>query len=101
MIRALNDPTAVEPYYEFLARFQIEDINSAIRSLYSLSSMDSDIVDEQLNQLVARNYEFIDKAEAASAKDTNAAMRFTEYIPTMVASFKLGADMLSMLTTML
>lgn len=101
LIRALNDPTAVEPYYEFLARFQIEDINSAIRSLYSLSSMDSDIVDEQLNQLVARNYEFIDKSEAASAKDTNAAMRFTEYIPTMVASFKLGADMLSMLTTML
>lgn len=101
LTRALNDPTAVEPYYEFLARFKIEDINSAIRSLYSLSSMDSDIVDEQLNQLVERNYEFIDKSEAACTQDTNAVMRFTEYIPTIVAAFKMAADMLSMVMTML
>lgn len=63
--------------------------------------MDSDIVDEQLNQLVERNYEFIDKSEAASTQDTNAAMRFTEYIPTIVAAFKMAADMLSMVMTML
>ena len=89
LTRILNDPTAVEPYYEFLARFKILDINSAIRNLYSLSNTDLDSTEEQLNQLVKRNYEIIDKTETDSMIDRNAMMKFTEYMPVILASFKM------------
>lgn len=101
LTRVINEPTAVEPYYEFLARFKILDINSAIRNMYSLSNADIDSADEQLNQLVERNYEIINKTEMSAMESSDAMMRFTEYIPVTLASFKMGADMLSLITTML
>lgn len=99
--RIEEDSTAVEPYYEFLARFHILDISSAIRNLYSLSDVDSVNMDKQLSLLVERNYEIINKNEIAASIDRNAVLHFSEYIPVTLASVKLGIDMLCLIGVML
>lgn len=99
--RIEEDPTAVEPYYEFLARFKLLDISAAIRNLYSLSDVDRADMDEQLSLLVERNYEIINKNEQASLIDRNSVLHFSEYIPVTFASVKLGLDMICLVNLML
>ena len=99
--RIEEDPTAVEPYYEFLARFKLLDISAAIRNLYSLSDVDRADMDEQLALLVERNYEIINKNEQASLIDRNSVLHFSEYIPVTFASVKLGLDMICLVNLML
>lgn len=101
LTRIEEDPTAVEPYYEFLARFHLLDISAAIRNLYSLSDSDSVDMDEQLASLVERNYEIINKNEQAASSDRNAVLRFSEYIPVTLASVKLGIDMICLVNTLM
>lgn len=76
LTRIEENPTAVEPYYEFLARFRILDISSAIRNLYSISDNNSEDMDKQLNSLIERNYSIINKNEIASYEDRNAKTAF-------------------------
>lgn len=92
--RIEEDPTAVEPYYEFLARFKLFDISAAVRNLYSLSDVDSVNMDKQLSTLIERNYEIINKNEVASVLDRSSVLHFSEYIPVVIASVKLGLDMI-------
>lgn len=98
LTRIEENPTAVEPYYEFLARFHILDISSAIRNLYSISDNNSEDMDKQLNSLIERNYSIINKNEIASYEDRNAALHFSENIPIIIASIKLGIDMLALIS---
>lgn len=99
--RIEKDPASVEPYYEFLARFHILDISSAIRNLYTLSDSGSSNMEEQLAMLVKRNYEIINKNEIAASSDRNAVLHFTEYIPILIASVKLGIDMICLISIMI
>lgn len=99
--RIEKDPAAVEPYYEFLARFHILDISSAIRNLYTLSDTGSLNMEEQLALLVKRNYEIINKNEIAASADRNAVLRFSEYVPLLIASVKLGVDMICLISVMI
>lgn len=101
LTRITKEPTAVEPYYEFLSRFNMLDINSAVRNLYSLSDNNSEDMDKQLNELVKRNYKIIDKSESDGMEDINSLMRFSEYIPAVLGSLKMAMDMISLITTML
>lgn len=96
-----QDPSNVEPYYEFLARFHIMDISAAIRNLYSISESDTSSMDSQLAYLIKRNYEIINKNEVVANNDKNAVLRFSESIPIFIASFKLGIDVLCLLGIMI
>lgn len=99
--RIEEDPTDVTPFYEFLARFHILDISAAIRNLYSLSEIEKDEMEEQLSLLIKRNYEIINKNEIDSSKDRNSALHFSEYIPVIIASGKIGVDMICLISIML
>ena len=99
--RIQETPTAVEPYYEFLARFHLTDVSSAIRNLYSLSDMDDKRKEENLGQLTKRNYAIINNNELKVMDDATAAMRFTEYMPIFIACGKLAFDIINLLDCML
>lgn len=96
-----DNPLDVEPYYEFLARFHLLDINAAIRNLYSLSDADINTMDEQLSALIKRNYELINKNETGASSDRISVMKFSEYIPVLFASLKLGIDMVCLVSIMI
>ena len=99
--RIQEEPTAVEPYYEFLARFHLTDVSSAVRNLYSLSDMDDERKEENLGQLTKRNYAIINDNEIKSMNDTTSAMRFSEYIPVFIACGKLAFDIMNLLECMM
>ncbi len=89
-----QNPSDVEPYYNFMSIFGILDISSMVRTLYSLSELSTESADEAINGLIKRNYELMDKHEADKNKDTISTMKFAEYIPTVFVSFKIAVDMM-------
>ena len=78
----------------FLSEFDVMDIQSAVRMLYSIGDLDRDSMNQTINALVRRNYELSDKAEAARYLDSTSMMRFSEYIPTFFVAFKMAVDMM-------
>ena len=56
------NPSDIMPYYSFLSEFDVMDIQSAVRMLYSIGDLDRDSMNQTINALVRRNYELSDKA---------------------------------------
>ena len=88
------NPSDIMPYYSFLSEFEVMDIQSAVRMLYSIGDLDRDSMNQTINALVRRNYELSDKAETARYLDSTSMMRFSEYIPTFFVAFKMAVDMM-------
>lgn len=88
------NPSDIKPYYEFLSEFNVMDIQSAVRMLYSIGDLDKDSMNQTINALVRRNYELSDKAENARYMDSTSMMRFSEYVPTFFVAFKMAVDMM-------
>ncbi|MGN0317543.1 MAG: hypothetical protein ACI4E1_06335 [Lachnospira sp.] len=94
-ITALNaDPSDVRPYYDFMQEFQSKDISTMTRMLYSITTVDDSNVEDTINLLIRRNYELMEKYERDRIADKESIMRFQEYIPTLLAAFKIGIDMM-------
>jgi hypothetical protein len=96
-----ENPSDVTPYYEFLSEFQVLDISSSVRILYSLTENDDESADKTLQTLILRNYELMEQYETANNKDTISVMQFAEYIPTFFVSVKVAADMLLIISNYL
>lgn len=88
------NPSDIMPYYSFLSEFEVMDIQSAVRMLYSIGDLDRESMNQTINALVRRNYELSDKAETARYLDSTSMMRFSEYIPTFFVAFKMAVDMM-------
>ncbi len=101
-IMALEDsPSDVRAYYDFMQEFQILDISSMVKTLYSVSELESENIDRTMNTLIRRNYEMVDKHEEMRNQDSISALRFGEYIPMVFVSCKIAVDMLLIITNYL
>ena len=78
--------------------FEILDICSTVRTLYSVSELPSDDIDEMMNTIIKRNNELVDKHEEIKNQSNISAMKFAEYIPMIFVSIKIAADMLLVIT---
>ncbi|MBQ4282967.1 MAG: hypothetical protein IJB96_03465 [Lachnospira sp.] len=96
-----ESPTDVRPYYTFMNEYGILDISSTVKTLYSVSELESDNTDRLLNSLIRRNYEMVDKHEELSNADSISVLKFSEYIPMIFVALKLGADMLLIISNYL
>ena len=96
-----SNPTDIVPYYNFMSEFEIADISSTVKTLYSIYEMDSDNTDNVLNELIRRNYDIVDKHEELDNQDKLSVLRFAEYIPMAFVSLKMGIDMLLVVTNYL
>lgn len=96
-----EDPADVEPYYAFLKEFNVMDISATVRMLYSFTEIKDSEADETINTLIDRNYSILDKHDEMKEKTKASIRGFAYYIPMMFSMFKLGVDMLLMLTTFL
>ncbi len=96
-----ENPSDVRPYYSFMSEYGILDVSSTVKTLYSVSELETENTDRLLNSLIKRNYEMVDKHEEISNADSISVMKFSEYIPMIFVSLKLGADMLLLISNYL
>ncbi len=96
-----ESPGAVEPYYHFMGQFGILDITTTVHTLYSMTEMTADRIDETIHSLIERNYELMNRYEEHKNQDQISAMKFAEYIPTFFVSFKIAIDMMLVVTNYL
>ena len=94
-----QNPGKVEPYYNFLSDFNLIDIKSSVKMLYSISEIGGTQRDATLNHLVERNNIMIDKNDSEVRKTANAALSYVILLPLMFASIKLLADMVLFINT--
>lgn len=95
------DPLDVRPFYSFMKEFGILDISSTVKTLYSVTEMEPENMDRMLNALIRRNYEIVDKHEEIKNEDSLSLLKFSEYIPMIFVSLKLGVDMMLIISNYL
>lgn len=86
-------PTTIEPYIEFYEKLNIQDIQSSMRMLYSMSQNGGEDMSEQLNCLVERNVELQNQSEKLKMEDYLAGMGFFVLVPMIIGCIKLVIDM--------
>lgn len=88
-----DDPVTMKPYIHFLSSFELPDISSAMKMLYSLNEAGQDEVVQQINTLVARNNALLEKSERLKNADSIATTGFLVVIPMGLALVKMIVDM--------
>lgn len=96
-----ENPSDVRAYYQYMSEFEVLDISSTVKTLYSISESDTGDMERLVNTLIKRNYELVDKHEELNNADNISAMRMGEYIPMLFVSLKIAVDMLLVITNYL
>lgn len=105
-LEILNDrlqiaPESPEPYHAFMQKFQIPEIHSAMSMLYALSMGNSDRADQQVGELITRNFSMQDAVETERLHNRNSGLYLLFLAPVVTASFKLLVDMALFMLTFL
>ena len=96
-----ENPCDVAPYYRFLSEFNILDISSTIKTLYTITENQSDHIDDVINSIISRKNELADKHESLKNRDDISVLQFAEYIPLLFVSVKIGIDMMLVISSYL
>lgn len=88
-----KNPTSINPYLEFYECLNINEIQSAMRMLYSLSQNGSEDMTKQIQALVERNVELQDQSERLKTEDYLAGMGFCVLVPMVFSCGKMLIDM--------
>lgn len=89
IVRLEVNPSAVTPYYNFLKEFNLLDITSNVKSLYSMTESNKEEMAENIASLINRNYTMMDKNEKISGEDKVNTVNFLIYVPMILSCFKL------------
>ena len=101
-IEALDkNPNSMEPYVNFLKDYQIADISTAMKMLFSLSEQGSDDAQGQIHTLVERNIKMMNKAEKIRMEDQLMGVEFTMLLPMITGVVKMIADLGLLMMTLL
>ena len=82
-------PDAEWPFQEFLKQFELSNVQSAMKMLYSLSAMGSGEVREQIRSLIERNIGLLDKAEKLRNEEKLVGIEGLFYMPQVTVSMQL------------
>lgn len=88
-----SQPNSIVPYTHFLEEFDLPDIHSAMRLLYSIAEFGSADAKEQIAGLVQRNAVLTDKSERLANEDSIAGVSVFVLIPMVTGSFKMMVDL--------
>lgn len=87
------NPDSIQPYHNFLKDYRNPDVQSAMKMLFALSSGNAGDIKSQIEELIDRNNAMMDKADKLAQEDKIAGMKIYILMPSLLASFKLMADM--------
>ena len=92
-----KDPVSMGPYNNFFGKFEMPELRTSIKTLYSMHNLsDTDAV-RQISDLTVRNQDLISRSEELRLNDSIAGIGFLTAIPMLAMSFKLMGDMSIML----
>lgn len=98
LILALKeDPTGMMPYNNFLKDFNLPEIRSAMKMLFSLSEGTGANASDQIEDIIRRNQQMMDKAEKLHMEDTASGMYALFLAPQITGGLKLMVDMVLLL----
>ncbi len=87
------NPEEALPYLEFLKEFSLPQIQSAMKMLYAISMGNGGNEREQTAELVERNMNLMEQAEALKNEDALAGMYLLFLAPALIGAVKLIVDM--------
>lgn len=93
-----EDTNSATPYFNFLYEFNIHEVSSAMKMLYSLTELGADDVSQTLEALMSRNYALIDKAEKEVSENKMMLLKQIVSGPLVFAGGKIVVDMLIFVT---
>lgn len=88
-----QNPSGIVPYNNFLADFDLPEVKSAMRILYSMSELSYDKSQEMLEVLYKQNYILIDKAENAYYQNKLLLLKQLLYLPMIFSMCKIMVDL--------
>ena len=86
-------PHSMRPYAEFLDGYDLYDIKSAMKMLYSVSTSGTGNIGEQIADLIKKQNSLMDKAEKISNNDALAGMSSINMMPMLFCIVKSVVDM--------
>ena len=95
LILDINDNlSGIEPFNNFLGEFDIEEVRSSMRMVYSMKDLNSENTSELLSTIVDRNYVLMDQTEAEKNKTKISNLKMLILTPAGFGIFKLSADLM-------
>ena len=88
-----EDPESILPYQNFLSEFDLPEIQSASKMLYSLTNCGKDDSEAQINTLIHRNNVLMDKAEWIQNENDVAGIGALTFVPMVLATLKMIMDL--------
>lgn len=86
-------PNELEPYIGFFRKLNSADILTAMKMLYAMSEFGSDDAQEQIQGLVERNIQIMDKADRMRMEDNLAGISFAMLLPMLTGIIKMLVDL--------
>lgn len=93
-----EEPSGLDPYYNFLKEFKMLEINSVMKMLYSMTETGYEETDQNINAIISRNYKLIDKSEKIRNKISLESFALTSYIPLFFGVIKICIDIILVIT---
>lgn len=91
--RIAMEPESAEPFHLFFHEFQIPEVHSAMSMLYAISMGNTNRADQQISELIERNFAMMDIAEKTRLSNLSSGMHLLFLAPVVTASIKLVTDM--------
>lgn len=88
-----RDTRTIAPYNNFLADFDLPEIKSAMRMLYSITATGTGNIDEQITDLIKKQNVLMDKAEKISNDEGLAGFSTVAMVPMLFCIIKSLVDM--------
>ena len=96
-----KDPSGMKPYNNFLSDFNMPEVRSAMKMLFSLSEGTGANAADQIGDIIRRNQYMMDKAEKLRMEDTASGMYALFLAPQLTGGLKLLVDMILLLVVYL
>ena len=91
-------PGNPQGYLNFLDKFNVHEVESAMKMLYSLTELGADESSQTLEALINRNHALIDKIERENADNKMTFLKQIITVPMIFAGLKIVVDMLLFIT---
>ena len=91
-----ENPTSIRAFNEFLADYQIEDVQATMKVLFTVQSMSREQIQTQTAMLINRNQELLTKTETIKNKDSLGYAEMLGYLPMILLTIQLLMSMVLM-----
>ena len=92
-----SEPTSMKPYNNFLEDYNMPEVRSAMKMLFSLSEGTGANASDQIEDIIRRNQQMMNKAEKLRMEDTASGMYALFLAPQLTGGCKLLVDMILLL----